>query len=454
MDVVMLSRIQFGLTSAFHYIYPPLSIGIGLMLVIFEGLYLKTRNGLYQQIAKFWTKIFALTFALGVATGLVQLFGFGTNWANYSRFVGDVFGSALGAEGIFAFFLEAGFLGVMLFGWERCTPRFHYFSTICVACGAHFSAIWIVVANSWMQTPAGHIITGEGRQARATIYNFWEMVFNPSSMDRLTHVILGCWLAGIFCILSVSSYYYLKKRYTLFTKTTLRISLIAAAIVLVLQLISADSTARGVAKNQPSKLAAMEGIYVTEPKTPIALFGWTDDATKTVKGIKIPGLLSFLVFHDFETPVTGFDQIPEDERPPIQVVFQSYHMMIAMWSFMALLTTLACIQYRRKRLMHSKWILRGLVASVIFPQIANFSGWMTAEVGRQPWVVYGILKTVDGVSTNIHRDQVFFSIIMFLVIYTLLFALFIYLLNHKIQHGPEEILEQDVVYRNPFKKEI
>lgn len=456
MDVVMLSRIQFGLTSAFHYIYPPLSIGIGLMLVIFEGFYLKTRNILYQQIAKFWTKIFALTFALGVATGLVQLFGFGTNWANYSRFVGDVFGSALGAEGIFAFFLEAGFLGVMLFGWERCSPKFHYFATICVACGAHFSAIWIVVANSWMQTPAGHIISGEGKQARAIIHNFWEMIFNPSSVDRLIHVILGCWLAGIFCILSVSSYYYLKKRHTLFTKATLRISLVVAVVVLILQLISADSTARGVAKNQPSKLAAMEGIYETEPRTPITLLGWTDDAEKKVRGIKIPGLLSFLVFHDFNTPVTGFDQIPEDERPPIQVVFQSYHMMIAMWSLMALLTFLACIQYKRKKLMHSKWILRGLVVSVLFPQIANFSGWMTAEVGRQPWIVYGILKTVDGVSTNIHSEQVFFSIVMFLVIYALLFALFIYLLNHKIQHGPEGALQiqQDLLYRDPFDKEV
>ena len=344
----------------------------------------------------------------------------------------------------------------MLFGWERCSPKFHYFATICVACGAHFSAIWIVVANSWMQTPAGHIISGEGRQARAIIHNFWEMIFNPSSVDRLIHVILGCWLAGIFCVLSVSSYYYLKKRHTLFAKATLRISLIAAAIVLILQLISADSTARGVAKNQPSKLAAMEGIYVTEPRTPITILGWTDDAAKKVRGIKIPGLLSFLVFHDFNTPVAGFDQIPKDERPPIQVVFQSYHMMIAMWSLMALLIILACIQYRRKKLTHSKWILRGLVVSVIFPQIANFSGWMTAEVGRQPWIVYGILKTVDGISTNIHREQVFFSIIMFLVIYALLFTLFIYLLNHKIQNGPEDALEiqQNLVYRDPFKKKV
>ena len=224
MDVVMLSRIQFALTSGFHYIYPPLSIGIGLMLVIFEGIYLKTKSPLYKEIAKFWVKVFALTFALGVATGVVQLFGFGTNWARYSRYVGDVFGSALGAEGIFAFFLESGFLGVMLFGWERCSAKMHYFSTVCVALGAHSSAVWIVVANSWMQTPAGFKIVGEGVDAKAVVTDFWQMVLNPSSIDRLIHVVLGCWLAGIFLIMSVSAYYLLKKKHAAFSKVTMKIS--------------------------------------------------------------------------------------------------------------------------------------------------------------------------------------------------------------------------------------
>ncbi len=292
MDVVSLSRIQFALTSGFHYIYPPLSIGLGLMLVIFEGMYLKTKKQLYKEITKFWVKIFALTFALGVATGLVQLFGFGTNWAQYSRFVGDVFGSALGAEGVFAFFLEAGFLGLMLFGWDRVSAKIHYFSTICVAAGAHFSAIWIVVANSWMQTPAGFKIIGEGTKTKAVVTDFWAMVFNPSSVDRLTHVILGCWLSGIFLLLSVTAYYYLKKQHMDFARATMKIGLCAAAVVLVLQLISADITARGVAFNQPSKLAAMEGIYQTEKATPLTLIGWVDTENQTVKGIQIPGLLS------------------------------------------------------------------------------------------------------------------------------------------------------------------
>lgn len=456
MDVVMLSRIQFALTSGFHYIYPPLSIGLGLMLCIFEGIYLKTKNPLYKEITKFWVKIFALTFALGVATGLVQLFGFGTNWAHYSRFVGDVFGSALGAEGIFAFFLEAGFLGLMLFGWERVSAKMHYFSTLCVAAGAHFSAIWIVVANSWMQTPAGYKITGEGMQARAVVTDFWKMVFNPTAVDRLTHVVLGCWLSGIFLILSVTAYYYLKKQHQDFAKATMKITLWAAAIVLILQLISADITARGVAHNQPSKLAAMEGIYQTHKATPLTLFGYVDTETQTVKGVKIPAMLSYLVYHDFETPVKGFDQIPPDERPPIQIVFQAYHLMILMWALMALVTAAAFYMWKKKKLAKSKWVLWGLIISVIFPQIANQTGWMTAEIGRQPWVVYGLLKTKDGVSQTISSGQVWMSIMMFIVIYILLFLLFLFLLDRKIKHGPgdEELIaetEAESLYRDVLK---
>jgi cytochrome d ubiquinol oxidase subunit I len=451
MDVVLLSRIQFALTSGFHYIYPPLSIGIGLMLVLFEGIYLKTKDPLYKKVTKFWVKIFALTFALGVATGLVQLFGFGTNWARYSRYVGDVFGSALGAEGVFAFFLEAGFLGIMLFGWDKVSKKMHYFATICVAAGAHFSAIWIVVANSWMQTPAGYAIVGEGLKEKAVVTDFWQMIFNPSSVDRLVHVILGCWLSGIFLILSVSAYYYLKKQHLAFSKVTMKLGLFASAIVLILQLISADSTSRGVARDQPSKLAAMEGIYRTEEATPFTLFGWVDEKQETVRGIQIPGALSFLVHHDFKTPVTGFDQIPKDERPPIGIVFQSFHLMVAMWGLMAFVTIAALYYWKKKQLARKKWVLWFLIFSVTFPQIANQTGWMTAEIGRQPWIVYGVLKTSQGVSPTIVSSQVVVSILMFIVIYVLLFALFMFLLNHKIQHGPDEEEEGESLFRSKIE---
>jgi cytochrome bd ubiquinol oxidase subunit I len=454
MDVVFLSRIQFALTSGFHYIYPPLSIGIGLMLVIFEGFYMKTRLPIHLEITKFWVRIFSLTFALGVATGIVQLFGFGTNWSRYSRFVGDVFGSALGAEGIFAFFLEAGFLGIVLFGWERVSARLHYFSTIMVCLGAHFSAVWITIANSWMQTPAGFKIVGEGAQARAVVTDFWQMLLNPSSIDRLVHVTLGCWLSGIFLILSVAAYYFLKKQHVESADYMMRIGLIAAAVVLVLQLISADVTARGVAFNQPSKFAAIEGVYKTEGNAPLSLVGWVDEKEQKVKGVKIPGLLSYLVYRDASKPVVGFDQIPADERPPVQIVYQTYHIMIAMWGLMAFFTIAAFCYWKRKKLRKAKWVLWGLVVSVLFPQIANQVGWMTAEIGRQPWIVYGLLRTSQGASPTIHAHQVSASITMFIVIYLLLLALFLFLLDKKIKHGPEPFvskMEAAPVYRNPFK---
>lgn len=456
MDALVLSRVQFAATSLFHYIYPPLSIGLGLMLVIFEGIYLKTKNPLYKEIAKFWTKVFALTFALGVATGVVQLFGFGTNWARYSRFVGDVFGSALGAEGIFAFFLESGFLGLMLFGWDRISARFHYVSTICVALGAHFSAIWIVVANSWMQTPVGYKIVGEGVNAKAVVTDFWQMVFNPSSVDRLVHVILGCWLAGIFLILSVSGYYYLRKRHKAFASACMKISLVAAAVVLVLQLISGDSSAGVVAQYQPAKLAAMEGVFQTAPSTPMTLVGWVDEEAQKVKGLQVPGGLSFLVSGNFHTPVTGLDHTPKEDWPRVNLVFQSYHLMVAMWLAMAILTGWALWKRYRKRLETSKWVLWGLIFSVAFPQIANQTGWMTAETGRQPWLVWGVLRTQDGLSTNITGSQVFVSLLMFLLIYLLLLILFLYLLNDKIQHGPDEVgktrPEQIAFSKNPLEE--
>lgn len=454
MDVVLLSRIQFALNIAFHYLYPPLSIGLALVIVLMEGLYLKTKRAVYLQLTKFWIKIFALSFALGIATGLVQVFAFGTNWSRYSRFVGDVFGSALAAEGIFAFFLEAGFIGLMLFGWNKISPKLHFCSSLCVALGAHFSAIWIVAANSWMQTPAGFKLVGEGEATRAVVTHFWQMIFNPSFLDRLTHVIIGAWLTGSFMLLSVSAYYLLKKRYLAFAEKGMKIGLALSALLLVLQLISADSTARGVATHQPEKFAAMEGIYQTQPYTPMSLVGYVDTTTEEVKGIQVPGLLSFLVYRSAKEPVQGLKEFPQDNWPNVPAVFQFYHLMIYMWSAMALAVVLGLFFLWRKSLRKAKWTQRLLVLSIGFPYIANQSGWFTAEMGRQPWIVYKLLRTTQGVSPSIDRHQVASSIIMFIFIYLLLFSLFLFLIHRKINHGPEENPQEkkelDSLYRNPY----
>lgn len=449
MDVVLLSRIQFGLNVGFHYLFPPLSIGLGIMLIIMEGAYLKTKNPVYERMTRFWVKIFAIIFAVGVATGLVQVFAFGTNWAGFSRFVGDVFGSILGAEGIFAFFLESGFLAILLFGWNRVGPKVHFFSTIMVAIGAHFSGIWIVIANSWMQTPAGYKVIGEGPARHAVMESFWGVLSNPSALDRICHVLVGAWLAGSFLVISVSAFYLLKKRHLDIARPALKIGLTIATIAVLLQLISGDSTGRGVAKNQPIKLAAFEGVFKTTTPTAMWVGGYVEPEKRKVVGLQLPGLLSFLVYRDFTQAVPGLDQFPPELWPNVSIVFQTYHGMLFMWGLMVLAAFFGLLAWGRKKLLESKWTLRFLVISVLFPEIANQLGWYSAEIGRQPWVVYGLLKTHDAVSKSLQLGQVIFSLILFAFIYLLLFILFIYLMNHKIQQGPEEFDTDE--YRNPYK---
>lgn len=455
MDVVLLSRIQFAMNIAFHFFFPPLSIGIGLLIVIMEGMYLKTKNIKYKEMTQFWINIFALTFAIGVATGIVQSFAFGTNWAKYSHFVGDVFGSALAAEGIFAFFLESGFLGILLFGWDRVKPGIHYFATIMVSLGAHFSAIWILIANSWMQTPAGHIIEQNGDKSRAVIVDFWKMVFNPSSVDRIVHVVLGCWLAGIFFMVSVAAYYFLKKRHEEIARSMMKIALPLALVVLILQLFSGDSSARVVAKHQPAKLAAFEGVFKTEPGTDVSVIGWVDTEKEKVYSIKIPGGLSFMTYRNLHSAVTGLDKFPKEDWPNVHVVFQTYHLMVWMWGLMILTTLFGFYYIWKKKLNKKKWLLWVMVFSVLFPQIALQAGWASAEMGRQPWIVYNILRTKDGVSRSISAGQVKGSIAMFSMINLLLFILFIFLLDRKIKLGPKPLLVKGKgafeEYRNVYK---
>ncbi|MEZ4838630.1 cytochrome ubiquinol oxidase subunit I [Flavobacterium sp.] len=437
MDVEILARIQFAFTVAFHYIYPPLSIGLGLLMVIFEGLYLKTGNKEYEVLTRFWLKIFAITFGIGVATGIIMEFEFGTNWAVYSRYVGDIFGSALAAEGLFAFGLESTFLGILIFGWNRVSPKVHFISTIGVFLGSMFSAVWIVVANSWQQTPAGYHIVGDGFNARAEVTDFWAMVFNPSSVDRIIHVWQGAFLAGAFMVLSVHAYYFRKGRYEAISIKAFKIALVVATVVSFTQLLSGHSSADGVAKNQPAKLAAMEGHYEASSPADLYLLGWVDNKKQEVSGIAVPGGLSFLVHQDFQAPVTGLNAFPKEDQPSqVNAVFQFYHIMISIGMFLIALTFYACFLWWRGKLFETKWLLWIFSFSVLLPQIANQAGWFAAEMGRQPWIVYGHLRTSEGFSQEVSANQILFSLILFLVIYTLLFLLFLYSLNKKIKHGP------------------
>lgn len=437
MDVEILARIQFAFTIAFHYIYPPLSIGIGLIMVIFEGLYLKTGKKEYEVLTRFWLKIFAITFGIGVATGIIMEFEFGTNWAVYSKYVGDIFGSALAAEGLFAFGLESTFLGILIFGWNRVSPKVHFISTIGVFLGSMFSAVWIVVANSWQQTPAGYHIVGEGFNARAEVTDFWAMVFNPSSVDRIIHVWQGAFLAGAFLVLSVHAYYIRKGRYVELSKKAFKIALVVATVVSFTQLLSGHSSADGVAVNQPAKLAAMEGHYEKSAPADLYLLGWVDNENQKVTGLSLPGGLSFLVHQDFKAPITGLNAFPEEDRPSqVNAVFQFYHIMISIGMFLIALTFYTSFLWWKGKLFETKWIMWIFSFSVILPQIANQVGWFAAEMGRQPWIVYGHLRTSEGFSQEVSANQIVFSLVLFTVVYTLLLLLFLYSLNKKIKHGP------------------
>ncbi|HEY0978390.1 MAG TPA: cytochrome ubiquinol oxidase subunit I [Flavobacteriales bacterium] len=439
MDVEVLSRIQFAFTVSFHYIYPPLSIGLGLCMVVMEALYLRTGLAVYERMAKFWTRIFALIFGIGVATGIVMEFEFGTNWATYSKYVGDVFGSALAAEGIFAFALESGFLGILLFGWNRVSKPVHFIATLGVWLGSMFSAVWIVVANSWQQTPAGYHIVGEGLDARAEITDFWAMVLNPSSVDRLTHVWIGAFLAGSFLVMSVHAWYLLKGRHVELSKKAFTIALGVATVFSLSQLVSGHSTADGVAHNQPAKLAAMEGHYPASAPGDLYLFGWVDQEAKKVYGPHLPGGTSMLLHFDPEAPITGLDAFDPNDRPKqVNAVFQVYHLMVGIGMTLIALTLYGTWMRWRGRIFGKKWLLKAFVLAVFLPQIANQAGWFTAEMGRQPWVVYGLLRTSDALSASVTANQVWFSLILFTLIYALLFVLFLYLLNKKIVHGPDE----------------
>lgn len=451
MSTEVLARIQFALTCAFHYLFPPLSIGLGLILVIMEAMWLRTKDDAIKRMTRFWVHVFSLIFGLGVATGIVLEFEFGTNWATYSRYVGDIFGSALAAEGVFAFFLESGFLALLVFGWDKVSPRIHFLSTCMVALGSTFSAVWIVVANSWMQTPAGYKIVETAHGPRAKIVDFWAMVFNPSSLQRLSHVVSAAWCTAAFLVVSVSAFYLLKGRHQQMARLSMKIGLTVAFVATLLQFVTGHESTIGVAQNQPAKLAAMEG-HATSGPLDLTVFGYVDHSGEA-HGLTFPRVGSMLLAWDPTKPVTGLDKIPVNERPMVQPVFQLYHLMVACGFAMAGLMAIAAVKWWRGTLWNSKWCLRALVLAVILPQIGNQAGWFTAEMGRQPWIVYHMLRTSEALSKTVKANLVFASLVLFTLLYLLLGVLFVYLLDKRIKAGPEELPAPIELVPAPLEKE-
>jgi cytochrome d ubiquinol oxidase subunit I len=461
-DPELLSRVQFALTASFHFIFPPISMGLGLMLVAMGVVYLRTKDPKWRQLSFFWVKIYGIVFAMGVATGVVQEFEFGMNWADYSRFVGNVFGSLLAAEGVFAFFLEGGFLGLMLFGGNRLGPRLWLFSIFMVVFGAHFSALWILMANSWMQTPEGYTIANEPAPARAVMTSFWEVVFTPSFIPRLLHVWDASWTVGSAFMLSVSAWFVLKKRNVDLAKANIKLALPFFIVFAITNLfIFGPNMAIAVTNHQPLKLASMEGLWQSTSCAPMFLLGWVNETAQTTTGFSIPCLLSFLAYQDVNAVVQGLDSFAPAPTPPINLVFQVYHVMINLGPVLAGIGGLAGVWFAwNRRIFRSRFVLWLLVLSVFMAEIAVTSGWWTAEIGRQPWVVYNVLKTEDGVSPLLSGADVAISLGGFIGLYSLLFLLFLYLLNRKIQIGPEPLEAVETVavsslpdtFREVFRK--
>jgi cytochrome d ubiquinol oxidase subunit I len=450
-DPVLLARIQFVFTVCTHFLMVPISIGLGLILAIHETKYYKSGAAEDLAAANLWLKIFTTTFVLGVATGITMEFSFGTNWAYYSRFVGDIFGAPLAAEALFAFFLESTFLGVLLFGRARVSGKFYVVSAWLVWAGSCLSALWIIIANSWMQTPAGSELAADG--SRAVIGDFAAAAFNPSTLTRYTHTVDSLLIMGAFFALAVAAYYLLKGKHLDFAMKNIRIGSVVGIITTCLMLVFAHSAAVGIANEQPTKFAMMEGAYATEAM-PLYAFGIVDEVNqKVITPLAIPGGTSFLASNDFSTVYPGMNELAASEEygdfdpseVPVQVVFQSYHLMVAMYGVLALLLVLVLIFtfVKKEAIKGMRWLQKLLIISPLFPMLAIQAGWFTAEFGRQPWVVYPSTTGPDGVSlltsnaaSALTAPELIITIVLFVAIYAILFIAWGRICVKFIKQGP------------------
>ena len=450
-DVVLLSRIQFALTVAYHFLFVPLSIGLGLIMAIFATKYHRSRSEQDGNAMRFWVRIFTTTFAIGVATGITMEFSFGTNWADYSRFVGDIFGAPLAAEALFAFFLESVFLGVLLFGRNKVSSLFYTVSAWLVWAGSCLSALWILIANSWMQTPAGAELAADG--SKAIITDFLAAAFNPSTLPRYTHVVVALLIMGAFASMCVGAWYLLKGKHTDFAMKTVKIGAAVGMVASCAMIVTAHSSAVEVSQEQPTKLAMMEGMYGDEVP-PLYAFGWVDEENQQViTPFAIPGGTSFLATGTWDTEYQGLNSLAQTDKyadvdvanMPVNLVFQSYHLMVAMYGLIMLTVILALVfTLRGGRIRTMRWLQKLLVVAPLFPLIAIQVGWITAEVGRQPWVVYPSTSGPDGValltqnaiSQSVSAPELLTTLALFIAVYVFLFVGWARVISHFIKRGP------------------
>lgn len=434
MDVVILSRLQFAVATMFHFLFVPLTLGLSFIIAYMETKYVQTGDETYLAMTKFWGKLFLINFAVGVVTGITLEFQFGTNWSRYSAYVGDIFGSLLAIEATVAFFLESTLIGIWIFGWKKLSRKAHATVMWFIAAASTLSAVWILIANAWMQSPVGFTI----RDGRAELVDFAAVLFQPYAIFKFIHTVNAAYVLSAFLVMGISAYHLLKKQHIEIFTRSFRIALVFGFVCSLIVVIVGDINGVLVAQKQPTKLAAMESIWDTTRKAPVYLFALPDEENEKnkIEIGAIPGALSLLAFHDINAEVRGLKDFPRDERPPVLITSFAFKGMVGLGTYFILATVVGL--FKRNRLLESPKYLKLMLYSIPLPYIACELGWVLAEVGRQPWIVYGLMKTRDAVSP-IATSQVFISLIAFVLVYGFLGAVGFYLIVSNAKKGPKPV---------------
>jgi cytochrome d ubiquinol oxidase subunit I len=439
-SALLVHRLHFAFTITFHYLFPQLTMGLAPLIVVLKTLALRSpdenRRELYSQAARFWARIFGINFVLGVVTGIPMEFQFGTNWSLFSRFAGGVIGQTLAMEGVFAFFLESSFLGLFLYGEKRLSPRAHWWSAVAVFLGSWLSGFFIIATDAWMQHPVGYAFNSQGA---VELTSFWQLVLNPWAWWQYAHNMSGAAVTGSFVMASVGAFYLLGGQYREHAKIFVRVGVVAGCGFSILQLFpTGDGQGRMIARNQPVTLAAMEALFASQPGAPLVILGQPDVNQRRIDNpLVIPEMLSVLTYRRWKAQVQGLDAFPPNLWPDnIPLLYYSYHIMVGLGTvFIAIMGVSAFLLWRGK-LFDARWMLWILLLSLPFPYIANTAGWMTAELGRQPWLVYGLMRTADGYSKLVSAGNAMFTLLGFMGMYLVMGILFLFLIDHEIERGP------------------
>ena len=442
MDVLILSRLQFAMTAGFHFIFVSLTLGLSVLVAWMETCYVRTGDEIYLKMTKFWGKLFLINFAVGVVTGLTMEFQFGMNWAEYSKYVGDIFGVPLAIEAMVAFFLESTFIGLWIFGWNRVSKKVHALAIWIVALASNLSALWILLATGWIQHPVGFVL----RNNRAEMVDFMAVITSPYGWLKFAHTVLGGYVVGAFFVMGIAAWHLLRKNQPLFYKKSFRMAAVFGLISSFLVIGIGDFHAAEVAKTQPTKLAAMESLWETERGVPLYLIVLPDakNERNAIELIGIPKVTSYLAYRDFNAEIKGLKAFPAKDRPPVMEVFLSFRLMVMLGTLFLILSAIAFYLSWKNRLEANPLFLRINLYTIPLPYLAAQLGWIVAEVGRQPWIVYGVLRTSEGVSRQIEPVQVLTSLIGFGLFYSFLGILDFYLLAKYARKGPEEDLPLSV----------